>query len=81
MCSGMRVCVCVCMRDVHVYTYVYVGAHTWRPEEDVGCPPLSLSVMPLRQGLLLNLELPGSQLDWLANEPQQSCLQPLPPLG
>ena len=48
----VQICVCVCVyereRDVDVYTFVYVGAHTWRPDEDAGCPPLCLSVMPLR---------------------------------
>lgn len=68
-------CVC-CAISVHVYVYVRVGAHTWRPEENIEYLPLPLCIKPLRQSLLWNLGPPGLQLKRLNNEPQQSCLHP-----
>lgn len=52
-----------------VCTHVYVDTVTHRLDEDDMCPALSLYLIPLRQGLLLNLELV-----WRA-------ITPSPPLG
>ena len=40
----------------HEYEYVQMYAHTWKPEDDIGHPALSLYIC-LRQNLPLSLEL------------------------
>lgn len=43
---------------VYMYMDAHTCAHAQRREEGIGILPLSLGLIPLRQGLLLNLE-PG----------------------
>ena len=67
---------------MHVYAYAYAGAHTWGPRLDIGYLPLSsFCIMLLRY----SVSEPGTpqffQLNWLANERQQSYLHPPSSLG
>lgn len=62
-----------------VCTHVYVDTVTHRLDEDDMCPALSLYLIPLRQGLLLNLELVWQAVTPSPTPWQSSCLQPLLP--
>ena len=63
----MDVCVCACV----LYVHMHVMMHTWRPEEDVRYPPLSLSIYPHETGSLTDLDL-----GWQTASPSNAVSSP-----
>lgn len=59
---------------MHVWVCMFPCVHTWEPEVNMMCLPLSLSIFFFETGSLLNLEF-TNWLDWMARElPESSSL-------